>query len=251
MDNPETDHFQGKDPLEHVLQKKTEMANEIHGDELPGHQGAFLDAMRDTCILFLIFATAFVQFGSSVEQLNLILLMFSAGWFVWKIARSAWLANTKLERLHRVLKEERFEIENHRPQEREELEALYAAKGFKGALLEEVLDVLMADDERLLKIMIEEEMGMNLENCEHPLKVGVGAALGVLISVMLLLIAHWISPKFGLVTLASLMIGTTGMFIAKLQKNQRLSAFVWNVGFSILTYGIVYFLTNWSIAFIQ
>jgi len=157
----------------------------------------------------------------------------------------------KVRALTSYLKEERFEIENHRPQEREELEALYAAKGFKGALLEEVLDVLMADDDRLLKVMIEEEMGLNLENCEHPLKVGSGAALGVLLAVMLLFVTTWLSPKFGLATLAVLMIGTSGMYIAKLQKNESIPAFVWNLGFAILTYGTVYFLTQWFLSFTQ
>ncbi len=251
MDTQETDHFEGSNPYEHVLKKKEEMANEIHGDELPGHLGAFLDASRDTSTLFLIFWTVCSQLGLSSNQLNFALLMLGVGWLVWKGAKSTWLAHTKLERLHRILKEERYEIENHRPQEREELEALYAAKGFKGVLLEEVLDVLMADDDRLLKVMIEEEMGLSLENCEHPLKVGSGAALGVLLSTMLLFVGSWLSPQYGLMALAILMIGTTGMYIAKLQKNERIPAFVWNLGFAVLTYGSVYFLTRWFLSFMQ
>lgn len=251
MGTSDSDHFEGKKAFEHILQKKSEMANEIHGDELPGHQGAFLDAMRDTSMLFLILWTLLAQFGIVTGRLGFLMVLLGTGWFIWKIARSAWLANTKLERLHRVLKEERFEIENHRPQEREELEALYAAKGFKGALLEDVLDVLMADDERLLKIMIEEEMGLNLENCEHPLKVGTGAALGVLLSMLVLLLAQWAAPGFGLVVLAILLVGTSGLWIAKLQKNEKMPAFVWNAGFAILTFGIVHFLTSWSLSLIS
>lgn len=244
-------HFEGKKPYEHILQKRSEMAHEIHGDELPGHQGAFLDALRDTSMLFMIFWTLFVQMGFPKHQMFMAFILLGIGWFVWKISRSAWLAQVKLDRLHRVLKEERYEIENHRPQEREELEALYAAKGFKGPLLQEVLDVLMADDERLLKIMIEEEMGLNLENCEHPLKVGTGAGLGVLLSSIILLVGQWIASELGLITMAALLVGFSGLWIAKLQKNETMPAFVWNVGFTILTFGIVYFLTSWTLLLIS
>ncbi|MCH9633733.1 MAG: hypothetical protein S4CHLAM7_04660 [Chlamydiae bacterium] len=249
MSNSDSDHFEGETPFEHILKKKEEMANEIHGDELPGHMGAFLDATRDTSALLLIFWTIALQVGLTAQQMTLMLLMLGIGWLVWKIVRSTWLAQTKLERLHRILKEERYEIENHRPQEREELAALYAAKGFKGELLEEVLDVLMADDDRLLKVMIEEEMGLSLENCEHPLKVGSGAALGVVLAVAVLFLSQWISPQFALFPTAALLIGVSGYYIAKLQKNEKTSAFVWNIAFATLTYGTVYFLSRWFLSF--
>lgn len=240
-----SDHFEGKKPLEHVAKKKSEMANEIHGDELPGHQGAFLDALRDTSAILLVLWISALHMGLKSSTLFYFLLLSSIGWLIWKAIRSFWLASTRLERLHRILKEERYEIQNHRPQEREELKALYQAKGFKGALLEEVLDVLMADDDRLLKVMMEEEMGLNLENCEHPLKVSVGAAFGVLVSCSLLLLMAGFSIYWGFLALSILLIGLSGYFIAKLQKNEPTSAFVWNVGFAVLTYGVIYFLSLW------
>ena len=58
--------------------------------------------------------------------------------------------------------EERFEIAHHRGQEKEELTELYALKGFKGELLDQVINVLMADDNRLLSVMLEEELGLEL-----------------------------------------------------------------------------------------
>ena len=88
----------------------------------------------------------------------------------------------RLERLHRIVEEERYEIENHRQQEREELKELYRAKGFQGKLLDEVVDVLMADGERLLKVMVEEELGLSLQSQEHPLKQGAGSALGAFVA---------------------------------------------------------------------
>ncbi len=245
MSSSSSDHFQGKKPLEHVAKKKSEMANEIHGDELPGHQGSFLDALRDTSALLLILWVSALHLEIKPKVLFYFLLLSSIGWLIWKGIRSFWLAAARLERLHRVLKEERYEIENHRPQEREELAALYKAKGFKGPLLEEVLDVLMADDDRLLKVMMEEEMGLTLENCEHPLKVSLGAVFGVLFSSSLLLLMAGFSICWGFLVIAFLLIAFSGLFIAKLQKNEPISAFIWNLGFAVLTFGVIYFLSLW------
>lgn len=240
-----SDHFQGKNAQEHLASKKSEVATEIHGDELPGHQGSFLDALRDTTLLFMIFWSVAKTLGMTRHSIYILFIFMAIGWALWKGVRSFWISSSRLERLHRVLKEERYEIENHRPQEREELSALYEAKGFKGPLLEEVLDVLMADDERLLKIMMEEEMGLSLQNCEHPLKIALGSALGVILSSILIFIPLLWLPYWALPTVSTLTLGVSGYYIAKLQKNDTTSAFIWNLGFSILIYGVVYFSSHW------
>lgn len=242
------DHFKGKTAHDHVTSKKNEVASEIHGDELPGHKGAFLDALRDSTFLFLILWTVGTQLGMTRFSIFIFFVFLAIGWLIWKGVRSFWISASRLERLHRVLKEERYEIENHRPQEREELSVLYQAKGFKGPLLEEVLDVLMADDERLLKIMMEEEMGLSLQNCEHPLKVAFSAALATLfVSIVQCLMLIWF-PKWGILASSGLLISISGYMIAKLQKNDTTSAFIWNLGFAILIYGVLFFSAHWFIS---
>lgn len=245
MAHSSSDHFEGKNPHEHVLKKKSEVATEIHGDEIPGHLGSFLDALRDTSILFLILWTIIHVMDLPLGSLFHLFLFISVSWVIWKGVRSFWVASARLERLHRVLKEERYEIENHRPQEREELKALYAAKGFKGPLLDEVLDVLMADDERLLRVMMEEEMGLSLGNYEHPLKIGLSAALGVLVSSFILFAMGAFTQYWSFVSVACLLIALSGYSMAKLQKNDGIAAFIWNLGFAILTFGVLYFLSHW------
>src|SRR5262249_53556095 len=130
------------------------------------------------------------------------LLIVAGAWLIWKTGRSAWLGWSRIERLHRVVEQEKWEIEHHRQQEREELKALYATKGFEGKLLEDVLDVLMADGDRLLRVMVEEELGLTLESHEHPLKQAVGAGLGVLFSSILCLFGLWLYPSLGLLIAA-------------------------------------------------
>jgi vacuolar iron transporter family protein len=245
MNSSSPDHFEGKNPYEHVLQKKSETAAEVHGEELPGHIGAFLDASRDMSMLMLAFWA--ISYGTQMpfKQVTLFLVILGASWSFWKTIRSTWFSWSLLERLHRVLKEEQFEIDHHRDQEREELTALYASKGLRGELLEDVINVLMADDERLLKVMMEEEMGLNLENYEHPIKIGVGALLGSMITGVLLIGIQWIVPIYGLAILAIIIKSICGMFMAKLQKNEMLSAFIWNLGAAIAVGAISYFLTIW------
>ena len=94
--------------------------------------------------------------------------LFSIGWLFWKLGRSSLLGWARLERLHRLIQQEQWEIEHHRAQEKEELTAMYHQKGLTGKLLEQVIEVLMADDNRLLRVMLEEELGLTLETYEHP-----------------------------------------------------------------------------------
>ena len=151
---------------------------------------------------------------------------------------------SRLERLHRLIEEERWEIEHHRPQEKEELTALYAAKGFSGKLLHEVIEVLMADDNRLLEVMLQEELGLSLESYEHPLKQAAGALVGVLGSVVILSFALFFLPAWGPTLAATLIIALSAGTTAQLEKNRPLPSIVWNLGIAALAAGIAYFLAE-------
>ena len=111
-------HFKGKDALQHVIDARIKgkaASAEVHGTELPGHISAAADAAKETALILLILWTLL---GSGAHWL---MLVFISGWLVWKVGRSAILGWSRLERLHRVIEEERYEIEHHRPQEKEEL----------------------------------------------------------------------------------------------------------------------------------
>lgn len=234
-----SDHFKGKSPIAHVFEaraKGKEALEETHGIELPGHYSAALDAGKETAIVFTLL---WILLPDSPQ----LLLLIGAGWFLWKTGRSACLGWARLERLHRLIEEERWEIEHRRPQEREELKALYQAKGFSGQMLEEVIDVLMADDNRLLQVMLEEEMGLSLEVQEHPLKQAFGAGLGVALS-FAFLIGSLALPGWGLPLTAALLIASSSYFAASFEKNRPLSAVVWNLAVASLACGVVYLLAR-------
>jgi vacuolar iron transporter family protein len=233
------DHFQGKTALEHLKearQKGAAATAEVHGVEMPGHFAAGADAAKETVVVLLLLWIFIPQI--TIETF----LLFSTGFLFWKLGRSAFLGWARLHRLHRLIEEERWEIQHHRHQEREELTELYKAKGFSGKLLEEVIDVLMADDDRLLRVMLEEELGLSLGVYEHPLKQGLGAAAGVAFSSLLLLLGFWIHPIYGSGAAALIALVMASSLAAKLEKNQILPAVVWSVSIVILSLGITFFL---------
>lgn len=236
-------HFKGKDAISHVAEAQAKgiiSAAEIHGTEIPGPVSASADAARDTAFLMLMLSLILYFFAPQANPIS-ILFIFSAGFMIFRTGRSAWLGWFRLERLHRVLEQEKWEIEHNRDQEREELKELYRAKGFDGELLENVIDVLMADGDRLLKVMVEEELGLSLENVEHPLKQGLGAASGVFLASILCLAGLSLFGDIGLIATSIAVIGLSGMMIAWYAKNKLIPAIVWNIAFSVLAYFLIIF----------
>jgi hypothetical protein len=236
---PPSDHFQGKNVVDHLKDARTKgamAAREIHGTEMSGHLAAGADAAKETAIILVILAFLFNSIGP--------LLIFLSGWFIWKIGRSALLGWSRLERLHRLIEEERYEIEHHRAQEKEELREMYAAKGFSGKLLDQVVDILMADDNRLLKVMLEEELGVTLESMEHPLKQAIGAGVGVAAAGLISIIGWHLFGVLGLCLGAALSLFIATIVSAKAERNRSLNATLWTFAIAILAISIGYFLRS-------
>lgn len=238
--HPPSDHFQGKSVVEHLVdarKKGMEASVEIHGFEMAGHKSAFADALRDTAAILLFF---WILLEGILSSFGTYLLLLSIGWILWKTARSALIGWNRLERLHRVIEEERWEIEHHRPQEKQELKELYRAKGFEEPLLDQVVEVMMADDNRLLQIMLEEEMGLTLEAYEHPLKQALGAGLGALTAACIGFIGLQIPHIFPWAIAVAFLFGC--LYTTRLEKNRSLPSLIWNMAILILCAGTLYFL---------
>lgn len=243
-------HTKNSTSIDRVVEKRAQgiiASSEIHGTEIPGSISAGTDSARETAVLLLLINLLLLHFNIPPPQALPIFLLVSFGWLIWKCGRSAWLGWSRLERLHRILEEERWEIEHHRELEREELKTLYIAKGFEGKLLEEVLDVLMADGDRLLKIMVEEELGLSLEVHEHPLKQALGAAIGVLCSALLTTLLYFFWPTGGLYLSAIAILGFSGYLSAFYQGNRFTSAIVWNLAIGALSLFSTQFLLNFIV----
>lgn len=245
MSDSSSSHFKGKDAVGHVAEAQARGiadAAEIHGAEIPGPVSAACDAAKETAIALLFLWTLLWLFPLPLKAAASLLSIFAIGWLVWKGGRSAWLGWSRLERLHRIVAQEKWEIEHNRPQEKSELKALYAAKGFEGKLLDDVIDVLMSDGDRLLKVMVEEELGLTLNAHEHPLKQGLGAALGVGAAAFIFIAALFSYPSYGPFIAAFLVVASASFIAARYEDNAEIPAIVWNIGIVGVAYGFVYFL---------
>ncbi|MDX8430329.1 MAG: VIT1/CCC1 transporter family protein [Candidatus Algichlamydia australiensis] len=235
-------HFEGKSAAEHLKAARLKGAHasaEIHGTEAPGSFVAFCDSAKETAVYLLLFSAILPQLGGIPPYF---FPLFILALLVWKIGRSGLLAYSRLDRLHRLIEEERFEIEHHREQEREELTEMYAAKGLKGDLLKKVIDVLMADDNRLLAIMLEEELGLTFESFDHPLIQALGAGLGILLAGGIALGALFL--PYGLPIASFLIVAASSALMARRRKNEVIPSTVWNLSLIALTYGVAYFVTH-------
>jgi len=239
------DHFNGKTAVKHVAEAQARgiiATAEIHGTEIPGSISSATDAARNTVILLLLSHSLLTYWSILPHQILASLTLLSFGWLIWMAGRSGWLGWARLERLHRTLEEERWEIEHNREQERDELRALYEAKGFEGKLLDDVMDVLMADGDRLLKIMIEEELGLSLEVDEHPLKQSLGAACGTVFAAALSLTFYLFWSNIGIYVASVSTIVISSYLSAHYQGNRLTSTIVWNLGLAFIAGASTYFL---------
>lgn len=234
-------HFEGKTVAEHLKEARAKgalAAAEIHGTEMPGSLSGGADGAKETAFVLLLLWILFQPVSPTL------FFLFSLSWILWKTGRSALLGWARLERLHRLIEEERWEIEHHRHQEREELAALYQAKGLTGKLLDEVVSVLMADDNRLLRIMLEEELGLTLEIQEHPLKQCAGTALGIVLSAALFIGCWHLSPLYGPIASALIVIVIASYVAAKAERNRGLESVVWNLSLAGFSAAAAYFLAK-------
>ncbi len=237
-------HFKGKPPLDHVIEARIrgyQASSEIHGTEIPGHYSAAADSAKETALILVILWTLFFSLPIAHDILYSLFFIFIIGWLIWKVGRSAILGYSRLERLHRLIEEEKWEIDHHRAQEKEELTALYAAKGFSGKLLDEVISVLMADDNRLLQVMLEEELGLNLGSYEHPFKQATGAFVGVVGSCVIMSFGFFFLPIWGPLLSAGIVISLAAASSAQLEKNKILPSIIWNLSVAALSTCAVYF----------
>ena len=227
-----SDHFEGKSVPDHLIEarkKGAQASKEIHGVEPAGYLFAGLDAAKTTAFLLTSLAFILTLFPFPQKHTMYLLALFAIGLLFYLVGRSALIGWGRLERVHRVICEERNEIKGNRDQERQELQELYRAKGFSGQLLDQVVEVLMADDDRLLEVMLQEELGLTLESFDHPIKQSTGAGLGVIISFLITCSGFFMFGFLGMLIAATLTVAIAAVFEAKSQRNDITRNLLWNI----------------------
>lgn len=244
-----SEHFAGQHPSKHILEKFARgaaFASERHGQELSGSLAALIDSAKVSAAMLALSAWSLQSGGHTLKISSL--LLFALGSILWQGARSSWLGFSRLEHLHRELLAEHQEIATNRAQEREELEALYAIKGFEDPLLGQVVETLMADDDRLLRVMLEEELGMTLGVHEHPLKQGIFAGGGAFVASALCIAALFFGGIWAGISAGAFVIGLSAALAAYIEGNRVLEALLWNLSLFATIVAVIHFAAelSWS-----
>ncbi len=111
--------------------------------------------------------------GGAAVAADIVILATLIGMFTGAKAMAVqnYLAvKSQREILESEIKREEFEIENVPDKERQEIEDVYMAKGFRGDDLRRVVHKITSDKDVWLKTMLTEELGLNLEIVGSPLK---------------------------------------------------------------------------------
>lgn len=207
------------------------MTDEIYGKELPCYVYHFWDAMRFFSVLFTLV----------LAQSNMLFtLLFALGSLIIFSGRTVVLAYTKLFRFQRLLDEEKNFLENNPEQGRQELTALYASRGFSGQLLNDIVSTLMADDKRVLNVMLQEKLGLKLYSQDHPILQGLGTFLGVTIAGLVLFFTRLYSTVFVTIGVTVILLILANAILSKKEKVDLLHNVIWNIAIFILAVMLIY-----------
>ncbi|MDC8005390.1 VIT1/CCC1 transporter family protein [Aureisphaera galaxeae] len=134
--------------------------------------GEFVYGGIDGCVT--TFAVVAGAVGAGLDSAVIIILGFAnllADGFAMSIG--AYLSSKSEKDNYQKHKQvEYWEVDNLPDVEREEIREIYAAKGFEGELLEQVVEVITADRDRWVDAMMKEELGM-IEETKSPFKMGL------------------------------------------------------------------------------
>src|SRR5215469_8198618 len=179
--------------------------------------------------------------GGAAVAADIVILAALVGMFTGAKAMAVqnYLAvKSQREILQSEIKREEFEIENVPEKERQEIEEIYMAKGFRGDDLTRVVNKITSDKDVWLKTMLTEELGLNLEILGSPIKSALimfGAFLlgGIIPSSIAILIA------VGMSLTSSFIVGAIKSRMAK--KNWvkgGIEMAVLGTGIALVGYGI-------------
>jgi len=141
------------------------------------------------------------------------------------MAAGAYLSTkAQLEFYHREMEREKREMRDIPEVERKEVRDIYQKKGFKGAELERVVDVITANKGRWLRVMMREELGLVPENL-HPLRDGAVIGLAAVFGGICPLAPFFLLP-IGAASITAVVVTIVALFGAGVAKT-RVTAGSW------------------------
>jgi VIT1/CCC1 family predicted Fe2+/Mn2+ transporter len=132
--------------------------------------------------------------AAAAATTKIILLAGMAATFAEAVSMGAVAYTSSLaERDHYLseLARERREIHEIPDEERQEIRELYAAKGFKGDLLEQIVDTICSDEEVWVNVMMSEELQMQPVETSGVLRTSVVVTIACIIGSFVPLLPFW------------------------------------------------------------
>ncbi|MEX2379886.1 MAG: VIT1/CCC1 transporter family protein [Vicingaceae bacterium] len=137
------------------------------------------------------FAVVAGSAGANLDSSVIIILGFAnliADGFAMSVG--SYLSNkSEKETYEKHERIEYWEVDHLPEKEREEIREIYEAKGFEGELLEQVVDVITADKDRWVDVMMKEELNMTRSD-KSPIAMGAMTFVSFIIVGLIPLIAY-------------------------------------------------------------
>lgn len=146
-------------------------------------------------------------------------------------------ARSQVEFYHSEIQRERDEIRRWPEREREEVRAIYRAKGFGGELLDLIVRHITADPERWSDVMMREELGMAVESFDQPLRSALTVGFSYLAGATVPVLAYFfVPPHEGLIISAAATVVT--LFVVGAAKTIITARSWWRSGLESMVTGI-------------
>lgn len=203
--------------------------------------GEFVYGGIDGCVT--TFAVVAGAVGAGLDSAIIIILGFAnllADGFAMSVG--AYLSSkSKIDNYKKHKQVEYWEVDNLPEAETEEVRDIYRAKGFEGELLEQVVEVITADKDRWVDVMMKEELKMQKE-LKSPFKMGAVTYVAfILIGFIPLLTYVWdyISPIDGNLFLISSILTAIGFIIVGIFKTHMTETTIWKGVLETLLLGAI------------
>ena len=244
--SPSTLHAAADHITEARQRARTVFSGESHLGDVDDWRQAIV-AARDGIVFVWVFWVALYGLGFS-GSVGPVLVCAGLGISVYLGVASGIATRLRLNHYESELQRERSEILENPDHERDEVLALYAAKGFQEPLLSQIADVLCADDDRLLKVMMEEELGLFIQHINHPLLVALWNASGAAAATLLLSIpacfSHRVADVVWLPIEAAALIAALGVASAAVARRSVVSVVASWLAVAAFAGGVTYFLAG-------
>ncbi len=122
------------------------------------------------------------------------------------MALGAYLSTkSQIEYYRGEMNREGYEVDNFPEVERQEIREIYEAKGFKGEMLDRIISHITSDKDRWVDIMMQEELGLSLDQTVSPMKSGIATGGAYAFGALMPIIPYlFMQPSTGLIASAVL-----------------------------------------------